>query len=86
MNLIYISNNNGPKTSRLPKKIIRAFEILGLRIEISTSLKIINLLDITFNLNNKSFKLFPKNNDIPTYINFNSNHTRSIIKQITNVK
>ena len=37
--LIYILNSNGPKTSRLQKKIIREFKILGLRIEISPTYK-----------------------------------------------
>ena len=69
--------------SRLQKKIIRTFKILGLRIEISSNL-IVNFLDVTFDLNNNSLKPFNKNNDIPTNSNVNSNHPRSIIKQIPN--
>ena len=81
---IFIQNSNGPKTSKLQKKIIRAFRSLGLRIEISFNLEIVNFLGVTFNLDNKSFKPFDKNNHVPTYININSNHPRSIIKQIPN--
>ena len=45
-------------------------------------LPIVNFLDVTFNLSNNSFKPFHKENQTPTYININSNHPRSIIKQI----
>ena len=45
--------------------------------------KIANFLDITFDLNNNFYKPFNKNNDIPSYINVNSNHPRCFIKQIS---
>ena len=42
-----------------------------------------NFLDITFDLNNNFYKPVNKNNDIPSYIENNSNHPRCIImKQI----
>ena len=65
--LIYIPTGNDCKTSRLQNKIIRAFRILGLRIEIFSNVKIVNFLDVTFDIDN-FFKVFNKNNDIPTYI------------------
>ena len=37
--LIHVPNSNGPKTSRLQSKIIRAFRIIGLGREISSNLK-----------------------------------------------
>ena len=46
---------------------------MGLRIEISSKLKIVNFLDITLNLSNNSYKVFSKFNAILTYININSN-------------
>ena len=58
------------------------FRILGLRTDISSNLKIVKFFD-TFDLDN-SFRLFNKDNNIPTYINVNPNHSRSIIKQIPN--
>ena len=54
--------------------IVKYSRSLGLNIEISSNMKIVNFLDVTFNLNGTTFKLFIKNNQIPTYINFNSNH------------
>ena len=54
-----------------------------MRIETSSNLEIVNFLDVIFNLD-KSFKTFNKNNHIPTYVNINLNHPKSIIKQIPN--
>ena len=47
-----------PKTSKLQKKIITEFRSLGLKIEISSKLKVVNFLDATFDLDNNTFKLF----------------------------
>ena len=70
--------------SKIHKKIIRAFKLLELRIEIASNLKIVNFLDLTLNLENGTFKPFCKSNCTSTYINVNSNHPRSIMKQIPN--
>ena len=82
--IIYIPESNGPKTSSMQKKIIRAFKLLGLRIQIASNLKIVDFLDITLNLNNGTFKPFSKNDSAPRYINISSNHPRSVLRQISN--
>ena len=46
-------------------------------------MKSVNFLNITFHLQNKVYKPYRKANDIPTYINKNSNHPPSILKQLT---
>ena len=61
---IFILNSNGPKTSQLQKKI-RVFRSQGLRNEISSNLKIVNILDVTFNLDNNSFY---KSSHVFTYL------------------
>ena len=71
------------KTSEI-KKIIRAFKLLGLRIEIASNLKIVDFLHVTLSLDNGTFKPFSKSNSTPTNINIDSNHPRSILKQIPN--
>ena len=48
--LIFIPESNDPKTTKMHKKIIRAFDLLGLKIEITSHWKIVNFLDITLNL------------------------------------
>ena len=57
---------------------------MGLKIEISLNLKIVNFFVVTFNLNDDSYKTFNKTNTIPTYIDVSSNHPTPIIKQIPN--
>ena len=84
--LIYIPNSNGPKTSNLQKKIIWEVKNLGFKIETSSNLKIADFLDITFDLNNNSYKHFnKKDNYILSYINVNSNNPKYIIKQIPKI-
>ena len=48
---------------------------MGLKIEISSNLKIANFLDVILNLNDNSYKPFSKTNAIATYINGSSNPT-----------
>ena len=55
--LIFRLNSNNPKISKIREKIMRAFKLLGFRIEITSNLKIVNFLDIRFNLKNNTFKL-----------------------------
>ena len=66
------------------QKIIKAFKLLGLRIEIASNLKTVDFLDVTLNLNKGTFKPFSKSNSATTYINIDSNHPRSLLKQILN--
>ena len=82
--IISIPDSNSSKTSKIQKKIIRAFKLLGLRIQIASNLKIVDFLDITLNSNNGAFKPFSKNNSAPTYVNIDSNHPRLLLKQIPN--
>ena len=56
--LISFPNSNGPLTSKIEKKVIRYFWYMGLKIEISFNLKIVNYLDATLNLNDNSYKPF----------------------------
>ena len=78
--LISIPNSNGSLTSKMQKKVIRAFKYMRLKIEINSNLKYINFLDATFNLNDNSYKPFSKTNVIPTHINVCSNHSTAIVK------
>ena len=80
--LIYIPNSNGPIGSSIQKKIIRACKFFGFKIEVSSNNKIVNFLDVTLDLSNKSYKPFIKTDQHPSYINVNSNHPKTIIKQV----
>ena len=45
-------------------------------------MKIVDFLDVTFNLDDGTYKPFMKPNDSPLYININSNHPPSILENI----
>ena len=66
----------------IQKKIITAFKFLGFKIEVSSNNKIVNFLDVTLDLLNNSYKQFIKTDQYPSYINVNSNHPKTIIKQV----
>ena len=60
-------------------KIISALKFLGFKIEMSSNIKIANFLNLS---NNNSYMPFLKTNQYPSYIDVNSNHPSSIIKQL----
>ena len=61
---------------------MRIFKINGLNITIKTNLKTADFLDVHFDLIQDIYKPYKKPNDDPLYINKNSNHPPTIIKQI----
>ena len=81
--LIYIPNSNGPNSSSIQKKIIIAFKLLGFKIEVSSNNDIVHFLDVTLDLSNNTYKPFIKMDQCPSYITVNSNHPKTIIKQVT---
>ena len=74
-----------PASDKIWKDMIRTFwENSGLKITITTNLKTVNFLDVTFNLCTGKYQSFNKPNDTPTYINVNSNRPPNIIKALPN--
>ena len=55
---------------------------MGLKIEISSNLKRVNFLDVTFNIDGCAYKPFNKTKTMPKYINVTPNHLTPIFKQI----
>ena len=66
----------------IKKEICKIFEKHNLRITIEVNKKVVDFLDVTFNLDTGDFKPFMKPNDTPLYVNRNSNHPPSIIKNL----
>ena len=58
------------------------FQRNGLKITIRAKLKVIDFLDVTFNLENDTYKPYVKPNNTLLYVNVNSNHPPSIIRNI----
>ena len=64
------------------KEICKILKTLNLSITIQANMKIVDFLDVTFNLNDGTYKPFMKPNDFPLYGNSNSNHPPSILENI----
>ena len=77
-----IYNSSGPEIERTKKQRVRMFTINGLSITIKTNQKTADFLDVHFDLVQDIYKPYKKPNDDPLYINKNSNHPPTIIKQI----
>ena len=66
------------------KETTQIMKTNGLKIDIQCNLKVVDYLDITFNLNDGTHKPYNKPNNKPLYIHVDSNHPSNIIKQIPN--
>ena len=64
------------------KNIIKIFSDTGFAIDVETNLKIVEFLNITFNLNNGTYRPYKKPNDLLSYINKSSNHPPQIINPL----
>ena len=80
--LILLGNTNGQITDRIRKNVIKLFKEIGFKIEIETNLKIVNFLDVTFNLANSTYRPYRKPNDNLLYIHTSSNQPPQIIKHL----
>ena len=80
--LILLRNTNRQLTDRIRKNVIKLFKEIGFKIEIETYLKIVNFLDVTFNLINSTYRPYRKPNDKLLYIHISSNHPPQIIKYL----
>ena len=67
--LILLRNVNKQKMDRMRKNIIKIFKDVGFKIEIQTNPKIVDFLDVTFNLENGTYRPYKKPNDRLLYIN-----------------
>ena len=80
--LCVIENANGPKLDRLRKDIIAIFHNEGLKITTDTNLTTTDFLDVTLDLCTGKYYPYRKPNDRLLYVNANSNHPPTILKQL----
>ena len=83
--LVILRNVNGQKIDRTRKNIIKIFKDVGFSINIETNLKVVDFLDITFDLNYDIYKPYKKPNDSLLYINKKSNYPPQIINQLPRI-
>ena len=62
------------------KQIVKVFEDCTLSITLKFNLKLLDFLDVTFNLVNDIYKPYRKPNNKPLYVNKHSNHPPNILK------
>ena len=80
--LILLRNANGQTIDHIRKQVIKVFKDLGFKIEIKTNLKVVDFLDVSFNLKNGTYGPYKKPNDQLLYVNTSSNHPPNIIEKI----
>ena len=74
---------NGSQADRIRKDFIAIFKNeFQLKINCNTNLKIVNFLDVTFDLTTGKYKPYNKPGNIPLYINVKPNHPPNIIKNL----
>ena len=74
-----LRNLSGSKTERLRKNVVKVFKNYGLSITSKTNLKIVDYLDVTFDLQNNSYKPYKKPADLPVCIHKHSNYPPTIL-------
>ena len=70
--LAIMKNKSARLAGKTRKELHKIFENFDLKITAEANLKIVNFLDVTFDLNTGKFKPFRKPNDDPLYINRHS--------------
>ena len=70
------------KWNEMKKHLQKVFTNNGLDVIIECNIKVVNYLDVTFNLNDVTYQPYQKPDNIIQYIHVESNHSSTIIKQI----
>ena len=77
-----VKNKSGLETEKIKKNIQKVFKENKLDIVIQCNMKIVNYLDVSFNLNNSNYKPYHKPDNEILYIHKDSNHPPIILKRI----
>ena len=80
--LAVFKNVNGPASEKIKKQLQSLFKQKGMQIIIEYNLKVVNYLNVTFNLNDGSYRPYRKPNDETHHIHIKSDHPPSITKQL----
>ena len=80
--LAILRNHSASEANRVAKLLIAKFKEHGLKITIDQGLKVVNFLDVTFNLNDGTYRPYMKPNNQTVYVNRRSNHPGNVIKAV----
>ena len=75
-------NCSGPQMEKIKKQLQKVFKDNGSDVIIECNMKVVNYLDVTFNLNDGTYRPYQKPDNLIQYIHVKSNHPPNIIKQI----
>ena len=81
--VLILQNVNSQQIDRMRRNIVKMFKDTGFAIDVETNPKIVGFSDITFNLNNGTYRPYKKPNDLLPHINKSSNHPPQIINQLS---
>ena len=73
---------NGREMDQLRQKLEKMFRTHGLKIEVVVNVKIVEFLDIKFNMNVREFRPYRKPNDVIKFMNYHSNHPPACLKNL----
>ena len=80
--LAVLKNRSLCQANRFAKQLTAIFQDIGLKITTTICSKVINFLDVTFNIDTGTYKPFMKPNNRILYVNKHSNHPNNIITRI----
>ena len=80
--LAVLKKKNEPQSEQVKKNIQKVFQEHGLNVIIQCKMKIVNDLDVPFNLNGGTYKPYTKPNNKIKYIHKDSNYPPNVIRQI----
>ena len=80
-----VRSKSGRRLDNIRKNIIELFKEEGLTITISMNLQIADFLDATFDISRGLYYPFRKPDNKPLYINRDSNHPPTVLKEIPNM-
>lgn len=80
--LMAIQGSTGRQKDKLRKNIEKTFKDNGFGITCEVNLDTVSFLDVEFNLPLNKYFPYRKPNDVPMYVNKNSNHPPHVLKQI----
>ena len=80
--LAVFKNISGPESERIKKNFQSLFKKYGLEIKIECNKKVVDFLEATFNLKDRTYKPYQKPDNKISYINIQSNHPPNIIKHL----
>lgn len=75
-------NEPPKKVEKIKQDITKIFNKHGLRITIDANKRVVDFLDVTLNLYDKSYKPYMKANNAPLYVNAQSNHPPVVLKNL----